>query len=122
MGRINDVIIVANRNYVHVDFIVLDIDCNSTCPIILGRPFLRTIGAIIDMKERNIRFQFPLRKGMEHFHRKKIKLPYESHLWIAYQRWQYLDLFVFLCLAALNDSACWEATQSYFRSLLFVPI
>ena len=51
MGRINDVLIIANRNYVPVDFIVLGIDCNLTCPIILGRPFLRTIGAIIDMKE-----------------------------------------------------------------------
>ena len=30
------------------------------------------------MKEGNVRFQFPLRKGMEHFPRKKIKLPYES--------------------------------------------
>ena len=49
MGRIND-LIVANRNYVPIDFIVLDIDCNLSCPIILGRPFLRTIGAIIDMK------------------------------------------------------------------------
>ena len=46
-----------------VDFIVLDIDCNPSCPIILGRPFLRTIGAIIDMKEGNIRYQFPLRKA-----------------------------------------------------------
>ena len=45
-------------------FYCLDIDCNPSCPIILGRPFLRTIGAIIDMKEGNIRFQFPLRKGM----------------------------------------------------------
>ena len=35
MGRINDVLIVANRNYVPVDFIVLDIDCNPSCPIIL---------------------------------------------------------------------------------------
>ena len=60
-----------------VDFIVLDIYCNPSCPIILGRPFLRTIGAIIDMKEGNIKFQFPLRKGMEKFHRNKIKLPYE---------------------------------------------
>ena len=51
MGRINDVVIVANRNYVPVDFIGLDMDCNPTCPIILGRPFLRTIGAIIDMKK-----------------------------------------------------------------------
>ena len=51
MERINDVLIIANRNYVPVDFIVLDIDCNPSCPIILGRRFLRTIGAIIDMKE-----------------------------------------------------------------------
>ena len=58
MGRINDVLIVANRNFVPIDFIVLDIDCNPTCPIIVGKPFLRTIGAIIDMKEGNIRFQF----------------------------------------------------------------
>ena len=67
MGRINDVLILANRNYVPIDFIVLDIDSNLSCPIILGRPFLRTIGAMIDMKEGNIKFQFPLRKGMEHF-------------------------------------------------------
>ena len=73
MGSINDVLIIANRNYVPVDFIVLDIDCSPSCPIILGRPFLRMIGAIIDMIEGNIRFQFPLRKGLEHFPRKKIK-------------------------------------------------
>ena len=39
MGRINDVIILENRNYVPIDFIVLHIDCNPSCPIILGRPF-----------------------------------------------------------------------------------
>ena len=44
MGRIKDVLTVANRNLVPVDFIVLDMDCNLSCPIILGRPFLRTIG------------------------------------------------------------------------------
>ena len=85
MGRINDVLIVANRNLVPVDFIVLDIDCNLSCPIILGRPFLRMIGAIIDMKEGNIRFQFPLKKGMEHFARKKVKLPYESIMCATYE-------------------------------------
>ena len=84
MGNINDVLIVANRNYVPVDFIILDIDCNLSCPIILGRPFLRTIGAIINMKEGNIRFQFPLKKVMEHFPRKKIKLPYVSIMRATY--------------------------------------
>ena len=71
MGKINYVLIVANRNYVPIYFIVLDIDCNPSCPIILGRPFLRMIGATIDMKEGNIKFQFLLRKGKEHFPRKK---------------------------------------------------
>ena len=52
---------------------LLDIECNPSCPIVLGRPFLRTIGAVIDMKEGNIKFQFPLKKGMEQFPRKKMK-------------------------------------------------
>ena len=68
-----------------VDFIVLDIDCNLSCPIILGRPFLRTVGAIIDMKEGNIKFKFPLKKCMEHFPRKKVKLPYESIMCVTYE-------------------------------------
>ena len=32
------------------------------------------------MKEGNIKFQFPLRKGMEHFPRKRIRPPYESFM------------------------------------------
>ena len=84
LGRINDVLILANRNYVPIAFIFLDIDCNLSCPIILGRPFLRTIGVVIDMKEGNIKFQFPLRKGMEHFPRTRIKPPYESTMRATY--------------------------------------
>ena len=84
MGRINNVLILANRNYVPIDFIVLDIDCNPSCPIILGRPFSRTIGAVIVMKEGNIKFQFPLRKGMEHFPRTRIRPPYESIMRASY--------------------------------------
>jgi hypothetical protein len=64
LGRINDVLIMVNNNLVPVDFLVFDIECNTSCPIILGRPFLRTVGAIIDMKEGTIRYQFPLKKGM----------------------------------------------------------
>ena len=78
LGRIDDVLIVVNDNYVPVDFLVMDIECDPSCPIILGRSFLRTVGAIIDMKEETIRFQFPLKKGMKHFPRKKMKLPFES--------------------------------------------
>ena len=78
LEKIDDVLIIVDDNYVPVDFIIMDIECEPSCPIILGRPFLRTVGAIIDMKEGNIKFQFPLNKGMEHFPRKKINLPFDS--------------------------------------------
>ena len=73
LGKVDDVLIMVNNNLVPVDFVVMDIECNPSCPIVLGRPFLRTVGAVIDMKEGNIKFQFPLKKGMEHFPRKKMK-------------------------------------------------
>ncbi|KAK1645826.1 hypothetical protein QYE76_063631 [Lolium multiflorum] len=65
LGRIDNVHITVNNNLVPVDFVVLDIECNASCPIVLGRPFLRTVGAIIDMKEGNIKYQFPLKKEVE---------------------------------------------------------
>src|ERR1041385_7712829 len=78
LGKIDDVLIIVNDNYVPVGFIIMDIECEPLCPIILGRPFLRTVGAIIDMKEGNTKFESPLKKWMEHFTGKKIKLPFES--------------------------------------------
>src|SRR4051812_11682132 len=84
LGKIDDVLILVNDNYVSVDFTIMDIQCEPSCPIILGRPFLRTVGAVIDMKLGNIIFQFPIKKGMEHFPRKKIKLPFESITWASY--------------------------------------
>ncbi|KAK1608732.1 hypothetical protein QYE76_032405 [Lolium multiflorum] len=51
LGRIDNVRITVNNNLVPVDFVVLDIECNASCPIVLGRPFLRTVGAVIDMRE-----------------------------------------------------------------------
>ena len=58
------VLIILNDNYVSVDFIIMDIECEPSCPIILGHPFLCTVGAFNYMKEGNIKFQFPLKKGM----------------------------------------------------------
>jgi hypothetical protein len=84
LGRINDVLIMVNNNLVPFDFLVVDIECNASCSIILGRPFLRTVGALIDMKKGTIRYQFPLKKGMEHFRRKKKKLPFDSIIRTSY--------------------------------------
>ena len=84
LGRVDDVLIVVNDNYAPVEFIIMDIECNASCPIILGIPFLRTVGAIFDMEEGNIRFQFPLKKGMENFPRKIKKFPFESIIRSSY--------------------------------------
>jgi hypothetical protein len=85
LGRINDVLSMVNNDLVPVDLLVLDVECNASCPIILGRPFLRTVGAIIDMKEGTIKYQFPLKKGMEHFPRKRKKLLFDSILRVNYE-------------------------------------
>jgi hypothetical protein len=84
LGKINDVLIMVNNNLVLVDFLVLDVECNASCPIILGRAFLRTVGAIIDMMEGTIKYQFPLKKGMEHFPIKRKKLLFDSILRASY--------------------------------------
>jgi hypothetical protein len=76
---------MVNNNLIPIDFLVLDIECNASCPIVLGRPFLRTVGAIIDMKEGTIKYQLPLKKGMEHFPRKRKKLLIDSILRANYE-------------------------------------
>ena len=84
LGRVNNVMVELHMRYVPVDFIVMDMGSNTSSPIILGRPFLRTTWAIIDSKEGNVKFQFPHKKCMENFPRKKevaprFKLPHDLH-------------------------------------------
>ena len=78
MGSLNDVLIMVNDSYFPVDFYVLDVEYNASCPITLGRPFLRTVGAIIDMKEGTIKYQLPLKKGIEHFPKKRENFSFAS--------------------------------------------
>jgi hypothetical protein len=80
LGKISNVLIMVNHNLVPVDFVVVDDKCNISCPIVLGRSFLRTVGAVIDMKDGNIKYHFPLKKGMEHFPRKRKKIFFEANL------------------------------------------
>jgi hypothetical protein len=42
--------------FLPIDFIIMDMEGKSHSPIILGRPILRTTGAIIDAKEGNVKF------------------------------------------------------------------
>ena len=71
LGRVYDIMVELHMTFVHVDFIVMDMGSKTSSSIILGRPFLKTTGAVIDSKEGNVKFQFPHKKCMEHFPRKK---------------------------------------------------
>ncbi|KAI3692075.1 hypothetical protein L6452_31884 [Arctium lappa] len=49
-GVIEDVLIKVDKFYFPVDFVVLDMDEDKQIPLILGRPFLATGGALIDVR------------------------------------------------------------------------
>lgn len=55
-GIIEDVPIQVGKLFVPVDFVVMPIDEDVPVPIILGRPFLATAGALIDVKEGTLTF------------------------------------------------------------------
>jgi hypothetical protein len=85
LGKIRDIHVMVHNNLVPVDFVVVDVGYNAACPIIFGRPFLRTVGAIIDMKEGQVRFNFPMKKGMAHFPRKRKIIFHESLVRAKYE-------------------------------------
>ena len=64
---------------------------------------------------------------MEDFPRKKIKLPYESIMTATYGLpTKDCNTQIYPCfyaqIGALNDSACWEATQFYFVFFVFATV
>ena len=55
-----------------IDLIIVDMPEDPIAPIILGRPFLRTVKALINLHEGNVRFELPSREPfVVHFPRKK---------------------------------------------------
>ena len=57
-----------------IDFVIVDMPEDIVAPIILGRPFLRTIKALINLYEGSVKLQLPLRDlFVIHFPKKKSK-------------------------------------------------
>ncbi|XP_020258775.1 uncharacterized protein LOC109835201 [Asparagus officinalis] len=50
VGILEDVPIQVGKFFIQIDFVILEIEEDSNIPIILGRPFLAIVGAIIDVK------------------------------------------------------------------------
>jgi len=57
VGILEDVPLRIGQLYIPTDFVVMDITEDLSIPIILGRPFLATAGAIIDVKKGKLTFE-----------------------------------------------------------------
>ena len=55
-GIIENILVKIRNFFVPVDFVVLDMQEDMKTPLILGRPFLSTTNAHIDVRAREIKF------------------------------------------------------------------
>ena len=55
-GITEDILVKIQNCYIPIDFVVLDMEVTKESTLILGRPFLITAGAKIDVRAREIRF------------------------------------------------------------------
>jgi hypothetical protein len=58
-GLARDILVKVQDDYVPADFIILDMGSNNDVSIILGRPFLNTVNAVIYVGSGQIHLQFP---------------------------------------------------------------
>jgi hypothetical protein len=56
LGIAEDVSVKVGHHFIPVDFVVLEMGEREKPPLILGRPFLKTVGATIDVGKREIMF------------------------------------------------------------------
>jgi hypothetical protein len=56
LGIAEDVPVKVGHHFIPVDFVVLEIGEREKPPLILGRPFLKTVGATIDVGKGEIMF------------------------------------------------------------------
>jgi hypothetical protein len=58
IGIVRDVEVLCGKTKYPTDFLILGTEPSKTCPIIFGRPFLNTCGAVIDCKKEKILTKF----------------------------------------------------------------
>jgi hypothetical protein len=56
LGIAKDVPVKAGHHFISIDFVVLEMGESEKTPLILGRPFLKTVGATIDVGKGEIKF------------------------------------------------------------------
>ena len=71
VGISEDVPVVVANVTILTDFVILDIPEDDSMSIILGRPFLNTVGAVIDCNKGNVTFHVNGNEHTVHFPRKQ---------------------------------------------------
>ncbi|XP_078176374.1 uncharacterized protein LOC144569775 [Carex rostrata] len=57
LGIVEDVPVLIGKFYVHVDFVVMDMEEDKEIPIILGQPFLKIARTLIDVENETLTLQ-----------------------------------------------------------------
>jgi hypothetical protein len=78
-GIVRDVEVLCGKTKYPTNFLILGTEVSETCPIIFGRPFLNTCGAIIDCKKEKIFTKYD-GESYEFNFSKFAKAPHENEL------------------------------------------
>ncbi|XP_061354896.1 uncharacterized protein LOC133299455 [Gastrolobium bilobum] len=74
-GIIEDILVKVDKFIIPVDFVILDIEENSTIPMIFGRPFLATSGALIDVSKGELILRVDGEQAIFKFFDKEVPSP-----------------------------------------------
>jgi len=77
-GILKNLYVRVGTLYAQADFVVTETDIDERAPIILGRPFLNTSGAVIYARAAKISFYIKGRKEMFSFKNKTAQIPEQS--------------------------------------------
>ena len=79
MGIKENIVVQIKGRPALIDRVIVDMPEDPIAPIILGRPFLRTVKSLINLHEGNVRFELPSREPfVVYFPRKKKSKVYEN--------------------------------------------
>jgi hypothetical protein len=57
LGQVEDLPLQVGKFYIPIDFVVIEMDEDPDTPLILGRPFLNTVGTQIDVRGEKLTFE-----------------------------------------------------------------
>ena len=63
-GVLEDVLVKVDKFIFPVDFVILDVEDDQQVPIILGKPFLATARALIDVHKGNLILKIKMNKSL----------------------------------------------------------